>query len=76
MLYDSPGYTENFVKIFELDKTSYRKKMDNKQPFLFEIIAIRKGKLMDFKGTFLFDGLKQQNNDFIPQLVYSAWIIS
>ena len=28
---------------------------------------------MDFKGSFLFDGLCQENIDEIPNLVYSAY---
>ena len=38
-----------------------------------EIIANRKGKLMDFKGTYLFDGLNGQNIEEIPRLVYNAY---
>ena len=73
LIYDAPLSSENFVKIFELDKTSYRKKNDNKRRYLFEIIANRKGKIMDFKGNFLFDGLNEQNINDIPPLVYSAY---
>ena len=63
---------ENLVKIYEIDKISYRKKEDNKnkKPFLFEIIAKTKGKLMNFKGNFLYDGLNDENikeiSNFIP----------
>ena len=74
LLYDSPMNADTFVKIFELDKISYRKKAENnKKPFMFELIANRKGKLMDFKGTFLFDGLNGQNIEEIPPLVYNAY---
>ena len=73
LLYDAPEKTENFVKIFELDKTSFRKKVDNKRPHLFELVANRKGKVMDFKGNYLFDGLKEQNINIIHPLVLSAY---
>ena len=52
---------ENLVKVFEIDKITYRKKQDNKKPFLFEILANTKGKVMNFKGSFLFDGLNNEN---------------
>ena len=73
LIFDVPDDFENFVKVFELDKSSYRKKIDNKRPFLFEIIANRKGKVMDFKGSFLFDALNNDNINLIPPLVYSAY---
>ena len=74
LLYDnSTDKLENLVKIFELDKTSYRKKLDNKKPFLFEIIANRKGKIMDFKGTFLFDGLNEQKTNQVHPLILDAY---
>ena len=73
LVYDAPMCSDSFVKIFELDKTSYRKKIDNRRSFLFEIIVNRKGKLMDFKGTYLFDGLNGQNIEEIPRLVYNAY---
>ena len=73
LIIDKPGTVDNLVKIFELDKTSFRKKTDKKNKNLFELIANRKGKIMDFKGTFLFDALNQQNVEEIPNLVYSAY---
>ena len=73
LLYDVQEKMENYVKIFELDKTSFRKKIDNKRPFMFELVANRKGKLMDFKGIYLFDGLNEQNINVIHPLVLSAY---
>ena len=73
LLFDKPGYLDDLVRIFELDKTSFRKRTDKKNKFLFELIANRKGKIMDFKGTYLFDALNQENVDEIPNLVYSAY---
>ena len=73
LVLDKPGTSDDLVYVFELDKTSFRKKADNKKKFLFELIANRKGKIMDFKGSFLFDGLCQENIDEIPNLVYSAY---
>ena len=63
ILFDKPNsfLIENLVKIFEIDKITYRKKEDNRKPFLFEILANTKGKVMNFKGTFLFDGLNNEN---------------
>ena len=73
LLFDKPGYLDDLVKTFELDKTSFRKITDKKKKFLFELIAIRKGTIMDFKDTYLFDALNQENVDEIPNLVYSAY---
>ena len=75
LLYDSPEKIENYNKIFELDKINFRKKQDNKRPFLFELIANRKGKLMDFKGNYLFDGLNEQNINDIQPLIINAYNI-
>ena len=74
LIYDnSTDKEENFVKIFELDKTSYRKKLDNKKPFLFELTANRKGKVMDFKGTYLYDGLNEKTANQIHPLILSTY---
>ena len=73
LIYDEPENSESLAKIFELDKTSFRKKNDNKRRFLFELIANRKGKLMNFTGNFLFDGLNNENINEIPPLVYLAY---
>ena len=73
LLFDKPGYLTDLVRVFELNKTSFRKKTDKKNKFLFELIANSKGKIMDFKGTFLFDALNQENIEEIPNLVYSAY---
>ena len=40
---------------------------------MFELIATQKGKIMDFKGTFLFDAISNQNIEEIPNIVYSAY---
>ena len=73
LVFDKPGRLDNLIKIFELDKTSFRKKIDKKNKFLFELIANRKGKVQDFKGTFLFDGLNQESVDDIINLVYNVY---
>ena len=73
LLFDKPGYLDDLVKIFELDKTSFRKRTDKKNQFLFELIVSRKGLVMDFKDTYLCDALNQENIDEIPNLVYSAY---
>ena len=72
LIFDEPE-NENLSKIFELDKTSFRKKNDNKRRFLFELIVNRKGKLMNFTGNFLFDGLNNENINEIPPLIYAAY---
>ena len=73
LIFDEPENSENLAKIFELDKTSFKKRNDNKRKFLFELIANRKGKLMNFTGNFLFDGLNNENINEIPPLVYLAY---
>ena len=73
LIYDEPEESENLAKIFELDKTSFRKKNDNKRRFLFELIVNRKGKIMNFTGNFLFDGLNNENINEIPPLIYLAY---
>ena len=72
LIFDEPE-NENLSKIFELDKTSFRKKNDNKRRFLFDLIVKRKGKLMNFTGNFLFDGLNNENINEIPPLIYAAY---
>ena len=73
LIFDEPENSENLAKIFELDKTSFKKRNDNKRKFLFELIANRKGKLMNFTGNFLFDGLNNENINEIPPFVYLAY---
>jgi len=70
LLFDKPGYYENLVKIFEFDKISLRKDTKSQNKFLFEIIVERKGKIMDFKGTFLFDAINQENIELIFNLIH------
>ena len=60
---------EDIVKIFETDKISFRRKEDRKKGFLFEIIASLKGKIMNFKGDYLFDALSMENLNLISDLV-------
>ena len=76
LVLDKPGYIDDLVKIFELGKTSFRKRTDKKNKFLFELIANQKGKIMDFKGTFLFDALSQESLDEILNLVYSVYNVN
>ena len=73
LLYDAPQKVENFVKIYELDKINFRKKIDNKRPYLFELIVNRKGKVMDFKGTYLFDGLNEEKINEIHPIILRAY---
>ena len=76
LVLDKPGYIDDLVKIFELGKTSFRKRTDKKNKFLFELIANQKGKIMDFKGTFLFDALSQESLNEILNLVYSVYNVN
>ena len=72
LLYDTAEKIENFAKIFEVDKINFRRKLDNKRPFMFELIATRKGKIMDFKGNYLFDALSEKNlNEIHPMILDS-----
>ena len=59
---------ENIAKIYEKDKTSFKKKPDNKKKFLFELIANVKGKVMAFKGSNEFDALNEENLNVISNL--------
>ena len=70
LLFDKPNNfsIENIVKVFEIDKIKFKKKEDGKKPFLFEIVANIKGKVMNFKGSYLFDGL---NNENIEEMINS-----
>ena len=36
---------------------------------MFEIIAKNKGKVMNFKGSFLFDGLNNENINEISKII-------
>jgi hypothetical protein len=67
---ENPDYyaEENISKIYEKDKTSFKKKPDNKKKFLFELIANAKGKIMTFKGSNEFDALNEENLNIISNL--------
>ena len=60
---------EDIVKIFEMDKITFRRKEDKKKGFLFEIIANTKGKIMSFKGDYVFDALSEENVKDISDLI-------
>ena len=72
LVLDKPGTTDDLVSVFELDKTSFRKKEDKTNKFLFELIANKKGKIMDFKGAYLFDAMNKENIEEIMNLVYNS----
>jgi len=60
---------EDIVKIFEMDKITYRRREDKKKGLLFEVVANIKGKVMNFKGEFLFDALTMENINEISGLI-------
>ena len=60
---------EDIVNIFEMDKISFRRKEDKKKGFLFELTANTKGKIMNFKGHFLYDALSDDNIKEISDLI-------
>lgn len=60
---------DDIVKIFEMDKISFRRKEDKKKGLLFEIIAAMKGKVMNFKGDFLFDALTMETLNQISGII-------
>ena len=62
---------EDIVKIFEMDKIIFRRKEDKKKGLLFEIVAIIKGKVMNFKGDYMFDALTMENLTEISGLIDS-----
>ena len=63
IVYDKPFNNdyENSICIFELDKITFKQKVDYKNPFLFEINAHRKGTIVNYKETFVFDALNNEN---------------
>ena len=71
ILFDNiEGYKiDDIVKIFEMGKISFRRKEDKKKGLLFEIIADIKGKIMNFKGEYLFDALTIENLNQISELI-------
>ena len=71
ILYDSINNfkSDNVVKIFETDKITFRRKDDKKKGFLFEVIAVIKGKVMNFKGETLLDALTVENINKIAELI-------
>ena len=60
---------EDVVKIFEMDKISFKRKEDKKKGLLFDIIANVKGKVMNFKGEHTFDALTMDNLNEISGLI-------
>ena len=73
LIFDKPGRVDDLYKIFELGKISFRKRTDKKNKLLFELIVLQKGKIMDFKGTFLFDAIINENIDEVINIVYAAY---
>ena len=71
ILYDSINNfkSDNVVKIFETDKITFRRKDDKKKGFLFEVIAVIKGKVMNFKGETLLDALTIENINKIAEII-------
>ena len=61
--------SDNVVKIFETDKITFRRKEDKKKGLLFEVNAVLKGKVMNFKGEFLFDALNMENLNQISEMI-------
>ena len=72
LVLDKPGTSDDLVYVFELDKISFRKKEDKTIKFLFELIANKKGKIMDFKGSYVFDAINKENIEEIMNLVYNS----
>ena len=71
ILYDTINNfkSDNVVKIFETDKITFRRKDDKKKGFLFEVIAVIKGKVMNFKGETLLDALTIENINKIAEII-------
>ena len=71
ILYDSINNfkSDNVVKIFETDKITFRRKDDKKKGFLFEVLAVIKGKVMNFKGETLLDALTIENINKIAEII-------
>ena len=71
ILYDTINNfkSDNVVKIFETDKITFRRKDDKKKGFLFEVVAVIKGKVMNFKGETLLDALTIENINKIAEII-------
>ena len=61
--------SDNNFKIFGKDKITFRRKEDKTKWLLFEVSAVLKGKVMNFKGEFLFDALIIENINLIADLI-------
>ena len=53
------------VNVFEMSRITFRKKEGKKGQYLFEIVVNKKGKVMNFSGTFLYDA---QNNETLSEI--------
>lgn len=60
---------EDIVKIFETDKITFKKRVDKKRPYAFEVVAVMKGKIMNFKGETILDALGDPNLNAIKELI-------
>ena len=60
---------DNIVKIFETDKITFKKKNDKKRPYTFVVAAVKKGKIMNFKGETILDALGEPNLNAIKELI-------
>ena len=60
---------EDIVKIFETDKITFKKRNDKKRPYAFEVVAVMKGKIMNFKGETILDALGEPNLNAIKELI-------
>lgn len=60
IIIDEPIETENIKKVFQLNKTTIKQKEDKKHSFMFEIIAHKKTKVMNFTGTFTYNAINEE----------------
>ena len=57
------------VNVFEISKITFRKKEGKKGQCLFELAVNKKGKVMNFSGTFLYDALNNETLSVIEKLL-------
>lgn len=65
--------TENLVCTFEIDKLTIKKKNDKKRPSSFSVIIDRKGRQMNFGGTWDFDAKSEETyNQIVDKFKFLA----
>ena len=64
IVFDEP-ISKNFVSIFEMSHVTFRQKPDKKNNNLFEVVVVKKGKVMTSSGTYLYDA---KSDNFLKEI--------